>query len=48
MMMLGLLEIKIEAKAVAIVWISNLAIHGKFQDIMIEGDAKLYFDALNA
>lgn len=47
-MMLGLLEIKIETKAVAMLWVSNRAIHKKFQDIVIEGDAKLCFDALNA
>ena len=35
----GLSEIKIEAKAVAIVWASNLAIHENFPDIVIEGDA---------
>ena len=37
----------IKAEAAAIVRALNLGIGEKFQDIVIEGDAKLCFDALN-
>ncbi|XP_075636787.1 uncharacterized protein LOC142609029 [Castanea sativa] len=37
----------IAAEAAAIVWALNLAMEEKFQNIVIEGDAKLCFDAIN-